>query len=123
MRGYGFMGNARAYRQVLVIATGAGIGPVLLYLLDRRQPGLRCLWIARDHRATIGDALVDQVLAGGQTTLIDTTDARPDLGRLVTATALGTGAVFVVGNPGARDRVAAACADLGLRWYGPTFDS
>ncbi len=123
MRGYGFMGNARAYRQGLGIATGAGIGPVLLYLLDRRQPGLRCLWIARDHRATIGDALVDHVLAGGQTTLIDTTDARPDLGRLVTAAAPGTGAVFVVGNPGARDRVAAACADLGLRWYGPTFDS
>lgn len=123
MRGYGFMGNARAYREVLVIATGAGIGPVLLYLLDRPQPGLRCLWVARDHRSSIGADLVDRVLAGGQTTLIDSTIARPDLGRLVAAAAPRTGAVFVVGNPGVRDRVAAACADLGMRWYGPTFDS
>jgi predicted ferric reductase len=123
LRGYGFMGAAQAYRQVLVVATGAGIGPVLLYLLDRRQPGLHCVWIARDPRSSIGADLVDRVLAGAQTILVDTSDARPDLAQLVTAAAVGVEAVFVVGNATARDQVAAVCSDLGVRWYGPTFDS
>ena len=50
MRGYGFMYHAQAYRQVLIVATGAGIGPVLPGLLGR-SPGWRtgsipCSWSA-----------------------------------------------------------------------------
>lgn len=123
MRGYGFLGHAQVYERVLVVATGAGIGPVLLYLLDRDQPGLRCLWIGRDHRRTIGADLVDRVLATGRVTLIDTADGRPNVADLVTAHARGTGAVFVVSNAVVRDQVAATCVRLGLPWYGPTFDS
>jgi ferredoxin-NADP reductase len=35
MCGYGFMYHAQAYRRVLMVATGAGIGPVLPYVAAR----------------------------------------------------------------------------------------
>jgi ferredoxin-NADP reductase len=123
VRGFGFMGHAQTYERVLVIATGAGIGPVLLYLLDRRQPGLHCLWIGRDHRRTIGNDLVDRVVAGGQVTLVDTAAGRPDIRALVAEHASGVEAVFVVSNADVRDQVAGVCGRLGVPWYGPTFDS
>jgi hypothetical protein len=31
--------------------------------------------------------------------------------------------VFVVSNAAVRDAVARTCAELGVPWYGPTFDS
>ena len=34
MRGLGFMYHARTYRRALIVATGAGIGPVLPYVLQ-----------------------------------------------------------------------------------------
>ena len=72
MRGYGFMYHAQAYRRVLIVATGAGIGPVLPYLLGRSPVRFECFWIGRCHRAAMGADLVDRVLAGGSVTLIDT---------------------------------------------------
>ena len=123
LRGFGFMGHVRVHRRALVIATGAGIGPVLPYLLGDRQPGLRCLWIGRDHRAAVGDALVDRLLATGQVTLIDTTVERPDVAALVAGHAPAYDAVFVVSNAAVRDVVAAVCERLRIPWYGPTFDS
>jgi hypothetical protein len=45
MRGYGFMYHAQAYRRVLMVATGAGIGPMLPYLLGRSPEQFECLWI------------------------------------------------------------------------------
>lgn len=123
LRGFGFMGHAQTYERVLVVATGAGIGPALLYLLDRRQPGLHCLWIGRDHRRTIGTCLVDRVMASGQVTLVDTAAGRPDIPALVAERAADVNAVFVVSNAEVRDQVAGVCGRLGVPWYGPTFDS
>jgi predicted ferric reductase len=123
MRGYGFMHDAQAYRRVLIVATGAGIGPVLPYLLEPTRVQLDCLWIGRDHRAAVGDELVDRVLAGGQVRLIDTSHRRPDVGALVAAHARHFEAVFVVSNVKVRDEVARVCEHLGVPWYGPTFDS
>jgi hypothetical protein len=123
MRGYGFMYHALAYRRVLMVATGAGIGPVLPYLLGRPPVQFECLWIGRCHRAAMGTDLVDRVLAGGAVTLIDTSRGRPDVGACVAAVAHRFDAVFVVSNDVVRDSVARACEALGVPWYGPTFDS
>jgi hypothetical protein len=123
MRGFGFMGHLQTYSDVLVIATGAGIGPVLLYLLDAPHPGLRCVWIGHSHRESIGSGLVDRILAGGQVTLVDTQTGRPDLSHLVATHAVGADAVFVVSNATVRDQVARECGRIGVPWYGPTFDS
>jgi hypothetical protein len=122
MRGRGFMYHARAYERPLVVATGAGIGPVLPYLLDPAAR-LECVWIGRDHRGAVGRELVERVLAGGAVTLVDTARGRPDIGALVAERAARFEAVFVVGNRQVRDEVAHACRRLGVRWYGPTFDS
>jgi hypothetical protein len=123
MRGYGFMYHAQAYRRVLIVATGAGIGPVLPYLLGKPPVQFGCLWIGRCHRAAIGTDLVDRVLAGGPVTLVDTSGRRPDVGACVARVAHRFDAVFVVSNDVVRDSVARACAALGVPWYGPTFDS
>jgi ferredoxin-NADP reductase len=123
MRGYGFMYHAQAYRRVLMVATGAGIGPVLPYLLDRTPVHFECLWIGRRHHAAMGSGLVDRVLASGRVTLIDTSQGRPDVGECVAAMARRFEAVFVVSNDAVRDSVARACQALGVPWYGPTFDS
>ena len=123
MRGYGFMYHAQAYRRVLLVATGAGIGPVLPYLLGRSPVQFECLWIGRCHRAAMGSDLVDRVLAGGPVTLLDTSRGRPDVGACVAQVAHRFEAVFVVSNDVVRDAVARACESLGVPWYGPTFDS
>ena len=123
MRGYGFMYHAQAYRRVLMVATGAGIGPVLPYLLGSPPVQFECLWIGRKHHAAMGTDLVDRVLAGGSVTLIDTSRGRPDVGACVAEVARRFDAVFVVSNDVVRDAVARACELLGVPWYGPTFDS
>jgi hypothetical protein len=123
MRGYGFMYHAQAYRRVLMVATGAGIGPVLPYLLGRSPVQFEFLWIGRCHRAAMGTDLVDRVLAGGPVTLIDTSGGRPDVGACVAGAAHRFVAVFVVSDDMVRDSVARACEALALPWYGPTFDS
>ncbi len=122
-KGYGFMYHAQAYRRVLVVATGAGIGPVLPYLLDPLAVELRCVWIGRDHHRAMGHDLVERVKASGRVTLVDTSAGRPDIGHYVAARTAGVDAVFVVSNAAVRDEVAHSCARLGVPWYGPTFDS
>jgi hypothetical protein len=123
MRGYGFMYHAQAYRRVLMVATGAGIGPVLPYLLSRSPVRFECLWIGRCHRAAMGADLVGRIMASGSVTLIDTSRERPDVGACVAGLAHRFDAVFVVSNDVVRDSVARTCESLGVPWYGPTFDS
>jgi hypothetical protein len=111
LRGRGFMYHAQTYERPLVVATGAGIGPVLPYLLD--GTALECLWIGRDHRGAMGGDLVARVLAGGNVTLIDSSGGRPDIGAHVAARARRFEAVFVVAHAGVRDDVGRACRSLG----------
>ena len=117
------MYHARTYERVLFVATGAGIGPVLPYLVDRSSIEYECLWIGRNHRETIGDELVSRILASGRVTLIDSASGRPDIGRCVGEIAEHFDAVFIVSNAYVRDEVASVCEHLGVPWYGPTFDS
>jgi hypothetical protein len=114
IRGYGFMYHAQTCHRVLFVATGAGIGPVLPYLIGPPAVGFQCLWVGRNHRRMMGEKLVDQVLTGGHVTLLDTTLARPDIGASVMALAPGFDAVFVVSNEKVRDQVAGACQQLGV---------
>ncbi len=123
LRGRGFMYHAQTYERALVVATGAGIGPVLPYLLGSAPGQLECLWIGRDHRAAMGDDLVTRVLAGGNVTLIDSARGRPDVGAHVAARAAEFEAVFVVSNEAVRNDVARVCRRLDIPCYGPTFDS
>ena len=123
MRGYGFMYHAQTYERVLFVATGAGIGPVLPYLLDQSVVDYECLWIGRNHRETIGDELVSRILESGRVTLIDSESGRPDIGSCVAEIAERFQAVFIVSNAHVRDEVARVCERLDVPWYGPTFDS
>ena len=117
------MYHAQTYERALVVATGAGIGPVLPYLLGSAPGQLECLWIGRDHRAAMGEDLVTRVLAGGDVKLIDSSRGRPDVGAHVEAHAERFEAVFVVSNEHVRDDVARVCRRLNIPCYGPTFDS
>jgi predicted ferric reductase len=123
MRGCGFMYHAQTYGRALIVATGAGIGPVLPYLLGVATEQFECLWIGRDHRAAMGDDLVRRILAGGNVTLLDSSRGRPDVGAHVAEHAPRFDAVFVVSNEHVRNEVARVCQGLNIPWYGPTFDS
>jgi ferredoxin-NADP reductase len=123
MRGCGFMYHAQTYGKTLIVATGAGIGPVLPYLLGWAAGQFECLWIGRDHRAAMGDDLVRRVLAGGNVTLLDSSRGRPDVGAHVARHAPRFDAVFVVSNERVRNDIARVCQGLNIPWYGPTFDS
>jgi ferredoxin-NADP reductase len=123
MRGCGFMYHAQTYTRALIVATGAGIGPVLPYLLGPPTGQFECLWIGRDHRAAMGDDLVTRVLADGRVTLLDSSGGRPDVGAQVAERAPRFDAVFVVSNEHVRNDVARVCQALNIPWYGPTFDS
>jgi hypothetical protein len=123
MRGCGFMYHAQTYERVLFVATGAGIGPVLPYLIEESSVDYECLWIGRNHRETIGDELVARVMASGRVTLIDSAAGRPDIGTCVAEIAERFEAVFIVSNAHVRDEVASVCEHLNVAWYGPTFDS
>lgn len=123
MRGCGFMYHAQTYERVLFVATGAGIGPVLPYLVEESSVDYECLWIGRNHRQTIGDELVSRIMASGRVTLIDSASGRPDVGQRVAEIAGRFEAVFVVSNAHVRDEVARVCERLDVPWYGPTFDS
>ena len=111
------------HARTVVVATGAGIGPVLPYLLGRPSVHIRCLWIARDHRVAVGEDLVARAAQGGTLTLVDTANGRPDVAGYVAELAPRFEAVFVVSNAAVRDQVARVCDELDVPCYGPTFDS
>jgi len=55
-----FMFSIKAYSRVVVIATGAGIAPVLPYVMKNR-PKLNILWIGNNHQRSNGLASLDRL--------------------------------------------------------------
>ena len=114
------------YRQVVCVATGSGIGPLLGQLLAQQVPA-RLVWSTRDPRRTYGDALVDEITAVQPDAVVwDTTcDGTPDLLRLTLDAVADTGAeaVIVVSNKPTTLGLVHQLERRGIPTIGPIWDS
>ena len=120
----GFMHSINAYDRTVVVATGAGIAPALLYV-THGAARIFLIWIAADPDATFGDVAATgrnhpHVLVHDTTRL-----GRPDTARLAldAARSFGAEAVFCVSNPSGTREVLDACLARGIPAYGATWDS
>ncbi|MEU8376414.1 hypothetical protein AB0C22_25305 [Micromonospora sp. NPDC048894] len=114
------------FRRVVYVATGSGIGPVLPHLLAGQVPA-RLVWVARRHRETFGDGLVDEILAHQPDALLwDTArDGKPDMLRLAWQAyrAFDAEAVICISNRPLTWQVVRGMEERGVPAYGAIWDS
>lgn len=114
------------FRRVVYVGTGSGIGPILPHLFEGRVP-CRLIWSTRSPRNTYGDALVDEILAHTDSSLIWDTNERgkPDLTMLALQAVRETSAeaVIVISNQKLTRRVVHDLESLGIPAFGAIWDS
>ena len=117
---------ALLYERVIYVVTGSGIGPALGQILAARVPA-RLVWSTRDPRATYGDSLVDEVLAGQPDAVIwDTTrHGKPDLVAVADQAYrdFDAEAVLIVSNKPATLHLVHEFERRGIPAFGPIWDS
>jgi len=123
---HGPLYGARLFRQVVLVATGSGIGPCMSLLVDDKIPR-RVLWSTRDPESTYGPSIVDTVLRADPKAVIWNTSVKgyPDI---VMETyklyvECGAEAVYVISNPKVTRKVIFGMESRGIAAYGPIFDS
>ncbi len=121
----GFMFSINAYSRVVVIATGAGIAPVIPHVIENSHK-LCIVWIANEHEQTYGEKLWSLLDSHPRCNIFDTgMHGRPNVEQL----ALGAvrdfraQAVFCVSNKAVTEKVVKACLGKGIPAYGASWDS
>ncbi|WP_339376802.1 hypothetical protein [Nostoc sp. 106C] len=121
----GFMFSINAYSRVVVIATGAGIAPVIPHVIENSHK-LCIVWIANEHKQTYGEKLWSLLDSHPRCNIFDTgMHGRPNVEQL----ALGAvrdfraQAVFCVSNKVVTEKVVKTCLEKGISAYGATWDS
>ena len=112
------------WKNIICIATGAGIAPVLPCLLQQTAPTLYVVWIT-SAPATFGPVLPTLQKYPGQYKVYDTKNGRPDVVTVALKAVLGRGAqaVYVVANPAVTYQVVRGCASVGVKAFGAIWDS
>jgi len=121
----GFMYNVRLFARSVVLATGAGIAPVLPHLLQT-PASVRVVWVCRNAEAAFGPEIPAIVAATPGAVVHDTaTGGRVDMTELVLRVAHGCGAeaVFVVSSEGITRSVVGGCLVQGVPAFGAIWDS
>lgn len=121
----GFMYNVRLFRRVVVLATGAGIAPVLPHLLQT-PAAVRVVWVCRNPEDAFGPEIPAIVASGAGSVVHDTaTGGRVDMTELVLRVAhdAGAEAVFVVSGEGVTRAVVGGCLVQGVPAFGAIWDS
>ena len=121
----GFMFSINAYSRVIVIATGAGIAPVVPHVIENGHK-LHIVWIGNNHQQTYGQEVFSLLDSHPRCNIYDTgVHGRPDVGQLAIQ-AVGdfkAQAVFCVSNQTLTKKVVRACLGKGIPAYGATWDS
>jgi NAD(P)H-flavin reductase len=121
----GFMFSINAYSRVVVIATGAGIAPVLPHVIKNGHK-LCILWIGNNHEESYGEKIFSVLCAHPRCTIFDTgVHGRPNVGELAIQTVreFRAQAVFCVSNKAVTSDVIKACLAKGIPAYGASWDS
>lgn len=121
----GFMFSINAYSRVVVIATGAGIAPVIPHAIENSHK-LCIVWIANEHKQTYGEKLWSLLNSHPRCNIFDTgIHGRPDVEQLAIQAVrdFRAQAVFCVSNQAVTKKVVKACLEKGIPAYGATWDS
>ncbi|KAK8204603.1 hypothetical protein M8818_005041 [Zalaria obscura] len=123
----GMLHVALAFRKIVLVTTGSGIGPCLSIFAGRPDYSARIIWSTRSPIRTYGKAVVGAVLeADADAVIVDTEkDGRPDLVRLAYALYCESGAeaVLVMSNAVVTGLVVGEMKRRGVRAFAPIFDS
>ena len=129
VRGYPLINllyTSRLFKQVVVVATGSGIGPCLSLLYANITPR-RVLWSTRNPEETYGSKIMSAVLKADPDAVIwDTrTLGRPDMVMLTYQLVVQSNAeaVFIISNPELTKKVVYGMETRGIATYGAIFDS
>lgn len=124
---YGFAYAMRMFQNMVVVTTGAGIGPCLSFLGDESRPSMRVLWQTKLPERTYGRGIIELVKRlDAEPTIIDTgRDDRQDMLPLVLniVKEFGAEAVCVVSNPITTQNLVFELEARDVPAYGPIFDS
>ena len=121
----GFMFSINAYSRVVVIATGAGIAPVIPHVIKNGHK-LCLVWIGNDHKKTYGTELWSLLDSHPRCNIFDTgMYGRPNVEQLALDAVRDyrAQAVFCVSNKTVTKKVVETCLGKGIPAYGATWDS
>lgn len=121
----GFMFSINAYSRVVVVATGAGIAPVIPHLIENKHK-LYILWIGNNHQLTYGKKMWSLISSHPRLKIYDTGElGRPNAGDLAIQMAreFRAQAVFCVSNRSLTKTVVSACLAKKIPAYGASWDS
>ncbi len=122
----GVLHMASIFKEVVLVATGSGIGPILS-LTSHRYPVCRIIWSTPDPNATYCRTVVAKVREADPDALIfnTTRSGRPDLVRHVYQlySTSGSEAIFLVSNPQVTKQVVYELESRGVPIFAPIFDS
>jgi hypothetical protein len=122
----GVAGVSLAFKKVLCVCTGTGIGPILSFLQCHPEWDCRILWTARMPQVSFGSAIMGAVLKSDANALIyDTANGRCDMSALTYATAIEceAEAVIVISNPELTAQVVYDMECRGVAAFGAIWDS
>jgi len=121
----GFMFSINAYSRVVVIATGAGIAPVIPHVIKNSHK-LCIVWIANEHEQTYGKKVWSLLDSHPRCNIFDTgMHGRPNVEHLAIQAVrdFRAQAVFCVSNEAVTKKVVKTCLGKGIPAYGATWDS
>jgi NAD(P)H-flavin reductase len=121
----GFMFSINAYSRVVVIATGAGIAPVIPHVIANSHK-LCIIWIGNEHKQTYGETLWSLLDSHPHCNIFDTgAYGRPNVEELAIQAVqdFKAQAVFCVSNKVVTEKLVKTCLKKGIPAYGATWDS
>lgn len=121
----GFMFSINAYSRVVVVATGAGIAPVIPHVIKNSHK-LCIVWIANEHKQTYGEKIWSLLDSHPRCNIFDTrVHGRPNVEQLAIQTVrdFKAQAVFCVSNKAVTQKLVNACLEKGIPAYGASWDS
>jgi predicted ferric reductase len=123
---HGLLYTSRLFKQIVLVATGSGIGPCLSLMFANETP-LRMLWSTRNPATTYGPKIVAEVKRADPDAIIwDTTEkGYPDivLETYKLVQECKAEAVYIISNPKVTEKVVFGMISRGIPAYGAIFDS
>ncbi|RMZ79393.1 hypothetical protein DV738_g3370, partial [Chaetothyriales sp. CBS 135597] len=129
IRGYplhGLLYTSKLFKQIVVVATGSGIGPTLSLMFADITPR-RVLWSTPNPETTYGEGIIKTVLKADPNAIIWNTrkQGRPDMVQMTYSLVreCNAEAVFIISNPKVTRKVVYGMETRGIPAYGAIFDS